>query len=471
MKKILLLIPFLIFGGIIYVSNVSLPTATGYVSKYLCSQVFLAERDSQFVFENDIKNTNFFFNVVKHSIDQSQKTVTASGFGFWKPMSAKYREGLGCTLVINTSHEELLAQTQGTTPQKKPDFNSPWPLGEKVDQIPIPANIDQEKLNQAIEQAFQEPAENSAKNTHAVVIVYKNQLIAERYHEQFTPQTPILGWSMAKTVTGVLIGILSQEGKLEINDPAPISAWKKEQDPRAKITIDQLLRMSSGLEFDEVYMPATDATTMLYERKSAADFAIAKPLAYEPGAVFQYSSGTTNILARIMKESTGGTLVSSNNFVRRKLFDRIGMRTAIMEADSSGSFVGSSYMFASARDWARIGMLMEQDGIWNEERILPEGWVKYMTTPTPSAKRGNYGAQTWLNVGKNDKRPFLSLPTEMFYFSGFNGQTIAIFPSRDLVVVRMGATSNGEWGKVNFLEKVLNAIPATNLPTNASASL
>ena len=273
---------------------------------------------------------------------------------------------------------------------------------------------------------------------------------------------PMLGWSMSKSVTSALVGILVNAGKLNIEKPAPVAAWQHQDDPRNKITIDQLLRMSSGLEFEEVYGPFKDATYMLYDSKSMADYAAAKPLESEPDEKWNYSGGSANIIARIVKDAVGGTLVSFNNYARQKLFDRINMYSAIIEPDASGSFVGSSYMFATARDWARIGLLYKSDGVWGDDRILPEGWVKYSTTPTPKAPMGKYGAQIWLNAGEKGKptnRKYPMLPVDLFYFGGFNDQIVAVIPSRDVVVVRLGVTHDDEsWDVEVFILDVLNCI-------------
>lgn len=465
MKKILLFLGIIMVGIIgfcIFFLNAAMPTGTGYSAKYICSQVFLANRDPATVFENDVKPTHPLFGAIKTEVNRENKTVTAKGFGFWSPMTAVYRDGCGCTLAVDTPIEELLNQSKGFIPQQKSNQHRVWPYGELVHLNDIPSEIDITKLNSVIDSAFQEPTSWSQRNTQAIVVVYKDKIIAEKYADQFAPSTPMLGWSMSKSVTNALVGLLVKEQKIDIMKPAQIDAWKDENDPRSDILLDHLLRMSSGLEFEEVYAPFKDATAMLYNSKSMADYAAAKPLRTEPETEWYYSSGTTNIIARIVRDTLGGNLVDITNFARTKLFDRIDMYSAIIEPDASGSLVGSSYMFATPRDWARFGVFIENDGVWNGIRILPEGWVKYTTTPTPMAPKGEYGAQFWLNAGNNENpsdRKFPSLPTDMIFLHGFNSQITAIIPSKNAVIVRMGATHNkADWDEEGFIKQVLSCI-------------
>jgi len=465
MKKILWflgIVLIFIIGFCIYFLNAAMPTGTGYSAKYICSQVFLADRDPVTVFENDVKPTHPLFGIIKFKVNRDNKTVTAKGFGFWSPMTAVYRDGCGCTLAVDTSVEELLNQSKGFIPQQQPNIQRLWPAGEFVNLNNIPSNIDANKLKSVINSAFQEPGPNTKRNTQAIVVVHKDRIIAEKYADQFSTSTPMLGWSMSKSVTNALVGILVKDKKLDIMKPAPVVAWSDSNDPRSIILLDQMLRMSSGLEFQEVYAPFKDATIMLYNSKSMANYAAAKPLRTEPEKEWYYSSGTTNIIARIVRDTLGGTLADVTNFARTSLFDRVGMYSAIIEPDASGSLVGSSYMFATPRDWARYGVLIKNDGVWNGKRILPEGWVKYSITPTHMAPKGEYGAQFWLNAGNKDNpsnRKFLSLPTDMIFLHGFNSQITAIFPSKNTVIVRMGVTHNSsDWDEEGFIKQVLDCI-------------
>lgn len=466
MRKIKWIAGLVLLGGIgfaIYFLDGALPIGTGYSAKYLCSQVFLAARDPAVVFENDVKPTHPLFRVVRASVDYNEKSVTARAFGFWKSMTAVYRDGCGCTLAVDTDRQDLLAQARGLLPQKKADPQLLWPAGERVDLAALPPEIDPARLNRAVEEAFTEPGPETKRNTQAIVVVYKGRIVAERYAPQFDRSTPMLGWSMSKSVTNALVGLLVKEGRLDIRQPAPVPEWSAEDDPRRAITLDQLLRMSSGLAFEESYAPFADATDMLYASRSMARFAAEKPLRTAPDAEWYYSSGTANILARIVRDTVGGTLTDFCNFARQQLFDRIGMYSAIIEPDASGSPVGSSYMFATARDWARFGLLVNNRGVWRGEQILPPDWVAYSTTPTPLAPQGKYGAQFWLNAGTKDHpedRLFPSLPADLFYLGGFNFQIVAGIPSKDLVVVRLGVTHDDSWSHEAFIRQIVEAVGA-----------
>jgi CubicO group peptidase (beta-lactamase class C family) len=275
--------------------------------------------------------------------------------------------------------------------------------------------------------------------------------------------TPQLGWSMTKSVMNALVGILVEEGRLTIRDPAPVPEWRSAGDPRGAITLDHLLRMSSGLHFTEDYQdPFSDVVQMLFARPDAGAFAASLPLEAPPDSRWQYSSGTTNIISRIVRQTVEGTGSDPLSFPRRALFDRIGMSSAVMEPDPSGTFVGSSFMYATARDWARFGLLCSRDGVWNGRRILPEGWMKYSTTPTPGAPKGMYGAQFWLNAGdpqNHAERWKAEAPVDMYSMSGFEGQYVSIVPSRKLVIVRLGLSDpEDNWDHGRFIADLVHAV-------------
>ena len=301
------------------------------------------------------------------------------------------------------------------------------------------------------------------KLTRAVIVVHDGKLIGERYAPGFDKNMPLLGWSMSKSVTNALVGILVRQGKLRVREPAPVPEWQKAGDPRKSITLDQLMRMSSGLKFDETYEPLHDVTNMLYRSYDFAAYAADKPLDTEPDGKWVYSSGTANIIARIVRRTAEKDYPRYYDFLRKELFEKVGMHSAVAEPDPSGTFVGSSYMFATPRDWARFGFLYLQDGLWGEERVLPEGWVKYSTTPTPKAPQGQYGALFWLNAGTeaNPKdRLWPSAPTDAFFAKGYQEQYVVIIPSKKLVIVRFGATSvRAAWDMDDFISRVTAALP------------
>jgi len=267
----------------------AIPIGTGYVAKYLCSGVFISGRDPDAILREDVAPVNPLTAVISVQVDRPNKRVTADSFGLFKA-AAVYREGCGCTLAVGVSEDALRKQNIAAAVQQKtlPD-DLPWPEGNGEIARPIPEGIDEGKLSEALDNAFAESGFKKLKYTRAVLVVYDGRLIAERYAPGFDCNVPLLGWSMSKSITNALVGIMVKNGKLRLNEPAPVSEWQKEGDPRGKITLDQLLRMSSGLEFGEVYKPLYDAIRMLYGSSDFAAYAAAKPLAAAPGTKWSYS--------------------------------------------------------------------------------------------------------------------------------------------------------------------------------------
>ena len=444
----------------------AIPIGTGFVAKYICSSTFISNREPEIVFAEDVAPVNPLAKIVDYEIDREQKSVTATSFGLFG-LTAIYREGCGCSLVIGTTAEEMARQKlvppdfTKKRPRQRADL--PWPAGSQGPANPSAVGVDVQKLEKALEAAFAEPGPEKPRKTRAVIAVYDGQLIAERYAPGFNKDMPLLGWSMSKTVTNALVGILVRQKRLDVMQPAPVPAWQKDEDDRQKITLDQLLRMSSGLKFEEEYLPLYDATYMLYGSYDFAAYAAARPLETEPDTKWYYSSGTANIVAKIVRQTVEKEYDYYYSFIYKELFDKIGMYSALVEPDSSGTFVGSSYTYATPRDWARFGLLYLQNGVWQGERIFPAGWVKYTTTPTPGAPRGEYGAHIWLNAGSatdpNDRR-WPAAPGDAFAALGFQEQKVIVIPSRKLVLVRFGATADRKtWNTDEFIKNILAALP------------
>jgi len=288
--------------------------------------------------------------------------------------------------------------------------------------------------------------------TYALIVVKAGQMLHERYAAGANAFYLQYSWSMAKSITHALVGILVRDGRLDLQAPAAVPEWRAPDDPRRDITLDQLLRMSSGLSFNEDYVDGSvsDVIPMLtFEgRHDTGAFAAAKPLAHPPGTVWSYSSGTTNIVCRILRDVIGNGPTGMLEFMRRELFEPIGMTTPVPKFDTSGTFVGSSYCLATPQDFARFGYLYLRDGVWDGRRILPEGWVDYARTPTYQDREQAYGAHWWLS------------PTRPWFFaSGYDGQRILVVPDRDLVIVRCGRTPKAEiqhvWDHVEALAAAL----------------
>jgi len=462
--SVILVAAMITFGWLL---SKAVPIGTGFVAKYLCSSTFISNRDPEIVFREDVSPVNPLAKIVDYSIDRRQKSVTSDSFGLFG-LTAIYREGCGCSLVIDTTAEEMGRQKliEPGFNEKRPKHRADlaWPNGSKGPVDPSSLGIDSQRLEKALDAAFSEPGPEKPRKTRAVIVVYDGRLIAERYAPGFNKDMPLLGWSMSKSVTNALVGILIRQKRLEIMQPAPVPEWQNADDDRKKITLDQLLRMSSGLKFDEVYAPLYDVTEMLFGSYDYAAYAAAKPLQVEPDGLWNYSSGTANIVARIVRQTVENEYDYYYDFIYEELFDKIGMYSALLEPDSSGTFVGSSYASATPRDWARFGLLYLNDGVWQGERILPQGWVAYTTTATPKAPMGEYGALFWLNSGSATDpniRRWPSAPTEAFAATGFQEQKVIVIPSKKLLLIRFGATTDRKtWNTDEFIKTVLECLPS-----------
>lgn len=443
-----------VFATLILVTGVAgvfyaAPIANGFCAKLMCSQVFLSGREPDDVLAEDLED----LSMCHITIDREHKRVSSSLLGL--TTTAVYRPGLGSTLVLGAQSAESL-QAQTSPKQVKEPVSKAWPFGEGV-----PPEIDAAKLKAAIDKAFEEPFENSPRRTRAVVVLYKGRLVAERYAPKIDKAMPLIGWSMTKSVTAVLMGILVKQGKIDIHKSAPVPEWSRAGDPRGKITVHHLLQMTSGLKWKELYFsPFSDVTYMLFRSGNTAHSAASLPLQFEPGTHWQYSSGTTNILMRIIQQSSAKERAAQRRFPHEQLFEPLGMSSAVIESDAEGTMVGSSYMYATARDWARFGLFTLQNGRWRGRQILPKDWMEYCLKPVV-ASRGYYGAQFWINTGPKDdpwKRQYARLPQDTYLCRGFNGQYVVMVPSKQLVLVRMGQTKRKTAFSIqNFVNDVLKS--------------
>jgi CubicO group peptidase (beta-lactamase class C family) len=428
----------------------------GFAAKVVCSSVFVSGMTPARA-RADLPDEPLA-RLIRTRVDTANARVVAT-VPLVARREARHRTGLGCTLEpADGSPVALPPALPGEAPSPQAE---PWP----VDAASAAAELDDagaERLRAALDNAFAEPAGSRPRRTRAIVVVHRGRLIAERYADGYTADTRFAGWSMAKSVTNALVGILVGERRISLADRLDRPEWQAPADPRRAITVHDLLQMSSGLEFDESYTPTGGATRMLFDTRDVAAFAAASPLAHEPGSAWYYSSGTTNLLSWHVRQAFAGDDVAYLSFPRRALFDRIGMHGAVFEPDAAGTFVGSSFVYATARGWARFGLLFLQEGVWNGERILPAGWVAYSLTPAP-APLGRYGAHWWLNAGEPldiTRRPWPDLSTDLYWAAGFQGQHVAIVPSRELVVVRLGASADERaWSLGDFLAELLAALP------------
>lgn len=414
-------------GALMQVSSLA-RVASAYKAKTLCSEVYLAGRDRQTVLDADFAGISPAIDLAGVRFDDERTAVQVALFGLG-PARAIYREGVGCTVESRGEPAPVATAARG-------DASEPWPEA-KFSEANALSRVDYVALDVALDAAFAD----RAAGHRAIVVVVDGAVVGERYAPGFDAQTPFLSWSMAKSVTATIAGAAAKAGLLEINDPAPVREWK-DGDVRRAITWNDLLRMQSGLAFDETYGdPHSDVTQMLFRAREAGGVAAAQPAEYAPGEHWSYSSGTTNLLARILAERLTAEGRSIQQFAYENVFAPIGAPSFVLETDSAGFPIGSSYVYATARDWARLGQLYLNDGVAGDQRILPEGWSEYVSTPT-EASDGEYGAHFWLNLdGANGRKRWVpGLPEDVYSMAGHEGQYVFIIPDAQMVVVRTGQT-------------------------------
>lgn len=448
MKKRILFIVYviliLVLGvGVIYIHLLT-PVITGYAAKNLASGVFVGNRTQESVESTDL---NFsFIKFTKNNIDYQKKEVTSRFL--WAKSKAIYIEGFGCTLVRGT--DEATIRNRPYTIIPLPNINPDsvaWPAGDKIADT-IPAGINMEKLNKALTKAFDDSV--GTKGTFAVTVAYKNQLIAEKYRDGLSSKNRFLSWSMAKSFTHALVGIMVKKGMLNITEPCNIPIWKN--DNRSVITPENLMHMNSGLKWNEDYGNLSDVTLMLHKYADMAEFTYTKALVARPDSVWAYNSGATNIVSYLIRKQIGND-ANYYAFPRRELFNPIGMRSAVFETDASGTFVGSSYIYATMRDYVRFGLLYLNKGNWLGNQILPEGWTDYAMKPA-NGSGGQYGSFFWLNQSGD----YPDVPRDLYMCRGHDGQFIYIIPSLQLVVVRTGFSKKEDFNYPKFLASVVDAV-------------
>jgi CubicO group peptidase (beta-lactamase class C family) len=416
--------------------------ATGFVAHSLCSQTFVSGLDPNQVFAEStaaMPGTGLITWAMDYKIDRARKDVTVTLLGGGQS-HAVFREGLGCYL---THGDEAVDASLPSAANEMRRALLPEIAGASLVETTNP------EFKRALDRAFVEPDQPPFRHTKAVVVVKDGQVVAERYAPGYGIDTPILGYSATKSVVSALIGIFVRKGKLAVNDPAPVAAWQNPDDPHHAITIDHLLRHTSGLKMGSslnasLASAIAPVNQMKYIARDMAAFAESADLDSRPGSSWNYHDGNSIILSRLIRDAAGGRAADVLRFARAELFGPLGMRNVTLEFDATGTPEGSSQMLASARDWARFGALYLDDGIIGGKRILPEGWVNYSATPTPIAWVG-YGAGFWTNRGDSfgaKRRTGWGMPAESFYASGTFGQYVIIIPSQRLVIARFGVSGN-----------------------------
>jgi CubicO group peptidase (beta-lactamase class C family) len=435
-----------------------LRAGANYAAKMVCSNVYLAGRDPAEVLRDDVQAPGaVLLRFMRVSVDPAHGLVRAGLLGFIGGGLAAVRPDRSCVAApgglagvsgldpLHSGAPPTPGAPQPVAPQAGPEAGGDWPDGEAVRTDPA--------LDRLIaDDALAGPA------TRAVIVVHRGRIVAERYGRGFDARVPQLGWSIAKSVTAGLVGALIQQGRLALD----ASALWPPGDARAAIKIRDLLAMSSGLEWNEGYGAVSDVTRMLFLEPDMAAFARSRPLVHPAGSFWDYSSGSAVILSRLVQDAAEG---SSASAARALLFGPLGMRSAVIETDAHGTLVGSSYMYATPRDWARYGQFLLQQGVWHGQALLPPGYVALMATPV-AASHSQYGqGLVWLwgsdaeTPGQNPDGAF-GIPPDTFWMEGHDGQFIAIVPSRELVVVRLGLTpARLHYRPQSLVKALLAALP------------
>ncbi len=430
----------ILLSGVIYL-HLLLPVITGYAAKNLASGVFVSGRTQEAMEKEDLHFS--FIRYTSNTVDREKKEVTSRFL--WGRSKAVYLDGYGCTLVKDYSGEEIRNRNYPVVPviPENPDTIA-WPAGDLMPDT-IPSGVMLPRLGQVVKRVMADSI--PFKGTFALTVVYKGCPVAEVYRKDFSRKTRFLSWSMAKSITSALIGLRVQEGKTDIRRPLDLPEWQN--DERREITLNDLLHMNSGLEWNEDYGNLSDVTIMLHKEGDMAGYTAQKPLEYPAGTHWKYSSGTTNLASLMLRRSFPSD-AGYWRYPREALFNPVGMTSAVCEMDASGTFTGSSYVYATMRDYARFGLLYLNEGNWMGKQLLPKDWVHYTVSPAEGSD-GKYGAFFWLNLSGDQP----DVPRDTYMCKGHDGQYIFIIPSRQLVVVRTGYSKQGEFDTNLMLKEIL----------------
>ncbi len=464
MRKILLaLVALIVLGGaaaavfaVQYRPDRAVRVATEYIAHTLCTAAFVSNLDPDQVYREALRparGIRLLNRGIRYNVDKLRKEVTVDFLRNFDGY-AVFRGESGCVIghdgeyippIMDPNRSEEIASVL-------PDISGPEVVEPKND-----------KLKAALDRAFAEPEHGPRRHTKAVVVLHNGKIIAERYAPEINVDTSLLGYSMSKSVVNAFVGILVRQGKLKVDGPAPVDEWKDASDPRHVISIENLMRMTSGLDLDETNSGFDPASQILSLEGDMAGAAARAPLKALPGIRWHYSSPSTLILSRIVKNNVGGQADAVERFARRELFGPLGMKGMTLEFDGAGAPVGSTFFLGRPRDWARFGELYRLDGVVEGKRILPEGWVKWSATPTAESPEG-YAAGFWTNQGDSGgakTRVKEGFPPDSFMAVGALGQRVVIAPSSNLVVVRMGVTqdfSSSDYGVARLVSDVIAAI-------------
>lgn len=445
----------IILALLIYIGwflNAITPVVSAYGAKYVCDAVYLQHRNPEEVIKTDL--TDLPFNLGTYTVNESDSSVTGSVLGLAK-RRAIYRKNAGVTLVNDIPEQTIWQQQFSKPPLPALNFDTvPWPRGDLIKKETA-RGIDTALLQTYLRECLHENFDDNEAGTRALIAVYDGEIIGELYAPGYNYKTVMPAWSITKSITAGLVAILTKSGHLHVNQPAPVPGWENSR--KKEITIKHLLQQTSGLDYKEDYYGPNGPNEMLFKRGSAGGYATQLPQLSEPGTVFNYSSANSNILSMIIKNT-----VASEGYTRfpyDTLLYKIGMYSTQLEPDASGMYVGSSFCFATARDFARLGLLYYNNGNWLGQQILPGDWVAQATKAPAENLLQHHGFHLWLNGfidTTHTKRIYPSAPPDLFYASGYNNQGIFIIPSKKLVLVRLGLRKINE---DKLIAKVLSCLP------------
>ena len=441
------------------------------LAKVLCSAVFVSGRN----LDEALLNSANFVSPADRALllarkpgdseahirlDRENGTVQVTLHGFTG--RAKFFGDQGC-VILPPGFDDVFfkpVKVKSSLPDSMTQF---WPMGDLLPDEPLAAGLDRAKIKDAVDAAF-----GGEGLTAAFVAVYKGRIVGERYGQRANKDTQLESWSMGKSLTATLVGVLAKQGHLRLDVPAPVELWRRDpKDPRAKITLSDLMRMSSGLRFTHASQPAYEwgraIADHLYIYAGGIDafrFSITRPVEYPPNTVGRYRNCDPLTLGYIIRQTVEKLGESYLAWPQKALFDRIGIRKQVLEPDPYGNFLLTGYDYGTGRNWARLGLLYLQDGVWQGERILPEGWADFVSTRAPAWTRPVYGGLFWVN---SDGR--WRAPRNAYYMAGAGGQHVIIVPSHDLVVARLGHRRGSRAGPAALnvaLGKLIEAIDKAN---------
>jgi len=441
----------------------SLESRAAIGAHHLCSGLWvvgqLYKRSPEQVLAEDVAPFKDFSwdKSFTYNIDAEHRIVTVSGQGF-AARTARFNGDQGCAILARGDDHihftPVPVPRRGANPE-----TAPWPNGDKDATTPAPAGADQRAIAAALDWGMAQ----HEHNTRAIVVVYKGKIVGERYAPGWTKDTPQISWSEGKSITAALIGILVRQGEVRIEDAAPVKEWRGEGDPRGTIHVRDLLHMSSGLDFKNLGLNGPESFTrenkhmrVYFDGLNVFEHAVNQPLEVPPDTRWRYQNSDPLTLGKIIRDKVEARGESYLTFPQRELFDSIGARHFVLETDAWGNFIMTGFDYGSARDWARFGLLHLWDGVWQGKRILPPGWVRFVSTPAPADKTRGYGGLFWLNRGGAWK----GVPDDAFMSAGHMGQFTMVIPSRDMVVVRMGpspADSTSYFAEL--VSRILRGVP------------